>query len=92
MKHDFPKEQLILGLPNKDIETEVKLYKEKNIGIVLTKESGESGSLSVKIEASLEVGIPILIIEKPVLPDQITLLNDWNELEINLKTKRQTSL
>jgi len=79
--HNFPKEQLILGLPNKDLETEAKLYQEKNIDIVFTKESGDSGSLSVKIDACLQLGIPILILKKPELPQRTQVLKSWEELK-----------
>lgn len=77
----FPKKQLILGLPNKAAEEEIFLIQQHKIGIILTKESGDSGSLSAKIEAALEVGIPIIIIEKPELSNTFQLAHNQNELE-----------
>lgn len=38
------------------------LMKEYNISLVLTKESGEAGGTPSKIEAALELGIPVVIV------------------------------
>ena len=47
---------------------------------MLTKESGESGFLSTKIEVALQSNIPILIIERPKLPE--TFVSVFNEDEL----------
>ncbi|PCH76358.1 MAG: precorrin-6A reductase [Flavobacteriaceae bacterium] len=86
VKNNFPLEQLILGYPNTSLKEEVALYKEKEVGVVLTKESGHSGSLSVKIDAAKCVDIPIIIIKKPALPTYFQLVKHAKELKSMLKT------
>lgn len=83
----FPEEQLIMEMPGSDLQQEVALIRQYNIGAVLTKESGESGFISTKISAALENNIPILIIERPLLPetfipvtDEVSLMEQINRL------------
>lgn len=80
-QNNFPSHQLILGLSDQSLSTEVKTIEGYEIGVVLTKESGVSGGLSVKIEAALACKIPIIIIEKPVLPDSFHMVDTVKELE-----------
>jgi len=61
------------------------LYKAKSIEVVLTKESGNSGSLSIKIDAAESLGIPIIIIKKPSLPSYFQLAANVSVLESFLK-------
>ncbi|WPQ61064.1 precorrin-6A/cobalt-precorrin-6A reductase [Chitinophaga sancti] len=60
----FPKEKLIMEMPG----NEAALIALHNITGILTKESGESGLLSVKINEALAANIPIFIISRPVMP------------------------
>jgi len=89
LKSDFPENQLILGYPNTTIEAEVELFQQKNIEVVITKESGNSGALSVKIDAAKECNIPIIIIKKPELPASFQLVNSKSDLSEILKTTVQ---
>ncbi|WP_299252799.1 precorrin-6A/cobalt-precorrin-6A reductase [uncultured Aquimarina sp.] len=82
--NNFPESQLILGLPNKTIEEEIAIFKQKNIEIILTKESGESGALSIKINAALTYNIPIIILEKPELPSVFNSIKSETELKEQL--------
>lgn len=41
------------------------IFKEYKADVVVTKASGDRGGLKTKIEAALELGIPIIIIERP---------------------------
>ena len=84
LKNNFPKDQLILGLLNKSIEAEIELLKEKNIEIILTKESGDSGALSVKIAAAQHLNIPIIIIKKPKTPSSFKQVFDVEALRLLL--------
>mgnify|MGYP000681081003 CR=1 FL=1 len=91
MESKFPKEQLILGYPNKTIEDEIELIQTLNIELVLTKESGESGALSLKIDAAKACNIPIIILEKPSLPVEFRIVKNKLSLSealvgMNLKT------
>lgn len=91
MGNKFPKEQLILGYPNKTIADEIKLIHGLNIELILTKESGESGALSLKIDAAKACEIPIIILEKPSLPLEFRIVKNKQNLseilaEMNLIT------
>lgn len=81
---NFPKEQLILGLPSADLKSEIGLIAEKNIDIILTKETGNSGFLSTKIEAALQTNTQIIIIRQPKIPSYFKQVFTTDELEILL--------
>ena len=91
MDSKFPKDQLILGYPNKTIADEIELIHGLNIELMLTKESGESGALSLKIAAAKACEIPIIILEKPSLPLEFRSVKTKQNLseilaEMNLTT------
>ncbi|MBL4746600.1 MAG: precorrin-6A/cobalt-precorrin-6A reductase [Flavobacteriaceae bacterium] len=86
VKSNYPLAQLILGYANTTVEEEVTLYIDKKIGVILTKESGNSGSLQVKIDAAKELNLPIIIIKKPDLPRYFKSVKCIEELESLLKT------
>jgi precorrin-6A/cobalt-precorrin-6A reductase len=81
----FPKENLLLEMPGDDLQHELSIIRKYDIKCILTKESGESGFLSTKITAALEAGIPILIIERPVLPKIFIPVFNEEELLYQLK-------
>lgn len=81
----FPKENLIMEMPVDDIQHELSIISKYNIRCILTKESGESGFLSTKITAALMAGIPILIIERPALPETFIPVHHEKELLSQLK-------
>lgn len=66
---NFPKKQLILGLPSANLEKEIALIEANHIEIILTKEAGNSGFLSTKIEAALKTNAQIIIITQPKIPN-----------------------
>lgn len=80
----FPKENLVLEMPSDEIQHELDLIKQYDIECMVTKESGESGFLSTKIEAALQNAIPILIIERPQLPDSFISVSTKDELFLHL--------
>ena len=86
MESNFPKEQLILGMPNVTVEEEIKLIKKHGIEMIVTKESGASGMLSIKIEAALQSNIPIIILKRPALPSWFALVYSKDELKAVLKS------
>lgn len=65
---DFPEAYLILGYPSKSIDEERALMQSKNIDAVLTKDSGASGALDVKIAACVQEGTPLFILKRPDTP------------------------
>ncbi len=76
----FPKQNLLQEMPSDDLRHELAIIDKYNIRCILTKESGESGFLSTKIESALKRNIPILIIERPELPE--TFVSVFNEEEL----------
>lgn len=64
IKEEFPEENLILEMPNDSVAAEKQLIDKYKIKGILTKESGDSGFLDVKIQAAIERGVPIMIIER----------------------------
>lgn len=81
-KSNFPKKQLILGLPSADIEEEIDVIKMNHIDVILTKETGNSGFLSTKIEATLKTNTQIIIINQPDIPPYFKVVYSVDELEL----------
>jgi precorrin-6x reductase len=80
----FPAEKLIREMPGDDLQQELAIIQQYGIDCILTKESGESGFLATKIDAALESNIPILIIERPALPDTFVPVTDEASLMAGL--------
>lgn len=83
-KHQFPMEQLILAYPNKELEKEIAIYRKHQIEVILTKESGNSGYLTTKIDAALALDIPILILKKPTTPTSFQVADNLELLKVQL--------
>lgn len=86
-KHRFPKERLIRAYPSDHLAGEMALYQQLQVAAVLTKDSGHSGKLSMKIEATTRLGIALLIICKPQLPAYDLVVYDETELISILKSE-----
>ncbi|SHN16005.1 precorrin-6A/cobalt-precorrin-6A reductase [Chitinophaga sp. CF418] len=82
----FPKENLIREMPGDDLQQELDIIRQYRIDCILTKESGESGFLAIKIQAALKSNIPILIIERPALPDTFIPVSDEASLMAGLNS------
>ena len=70
--NNFPQSHLIYypkdhSLPSK--EEERKLMQEVGCDAILTKESGESGGFKNKVNAALELGLKVFVVEHPSLPN-----------------------
>lgn len=65
--HDtgVPAENIIAMQGTYTKEFNMALMKEYNISAIITKESGESGGAENKINAALELGIPVVLIRRP---------------------------
>lgn len=60
-------------------EMNIEIIKKYNIGILVTKDSGEVGGTVEKLEAAKEMGIPVIVISRPELR-QSTILDNIDEL------------
>ena len=61
----------------------MSLMKEFNVKAVITKESGESGGSEEKINAAIELGLPVILVTRPVV-EQIknhTVVRSIDELK-----------
>jgi precorrin-6A/cobalt-precorrin-6A reductase len=85
------KKCLDLGLPSKNIiamqgifskDFNRVLMKEYDIRVIITKESGNEGGTPSKIEAALELGIPVVMVMRPIVSeiDKKTVFNNVNDL------------
>ena len=78
----FPKENLILSFPSEDTQHELDVIKKYHIKAVITKESGDSGFLSTKINVALELNIPLFIIQRCELPVSFITVKQEKELAV----------
>ncbi|RVU89950.1 precorrin-6A reductase [Flavobacterium columnare] len=79
-KSGFPIKKMILEFPNNDLNDEINIIKKYNCDVILTKESGESGYLSIKIKAAKICNIPIIIIKRKPIPSSFILVS--NEMDL----------
>ncbi len=65
-----------LGFPQKNIiaiqgpftkEFDLALYKQFGVTLMITKESGQTGSVNEKVEAAKELGIELILISRPTI-------------------------
>ncbi len=82
----FPVEGLLQAWPGADLAGEVQLIRRTGVQAVVTKESGESGFLSVKMAAALQAGVPIFIVRRPSLPAHFHSIRGEAELLAFLHT------
>jgi len=60
-----PASQIIAMQGRFSAEMNLALLREYRAGAVITKESGETGGLPEKVEAASELGIPVILVERP---------------------------
>ncbi|MCH7321939.1 precorrin-6A reductase [Solibacillus sp. MA9] len=79
-----------LGVKQRDIiaiqgpfskELNTALYKQYETTLVITKESGKVGSVDEKMEAAIELGIPVILIKRPKIQyeNQCTTFQEVHE-------------
>ena len=66
-KEGFPTEYIIYYNQEDD---ETALFSKLRPQAIITKESGDSGGFSQKVNAAKKLGIPLLVVKRPVLSDQ----------------------
>ena len=64
----LPADWLLPAWPSSEVADEVALIRRLGVQAVVTKESGESGFLSVKLAAALAAGVPIFVVRRPAMP------------------------
>lgn len=64
---DFPDHHVVVDRGPFGLETDRRLMREHRIDLVVSKNSGGSGAFA-KIAAARELGLPVLMIDRPALP------------------------
>jgi len=80
----LPADWLLPAWPGADVAAETELIRRLGVQAVVTKESGESGFLSVKIAAALAAGVPIFVVRRPVMPAHFHSIAGEGELLAHL--------
>lgn len=80
VKVGFQKERLILGR-FESFRSEVALYRKINPAVILIKESGINAGLDQKIQAAIATEIPMYILKKPSLPENLHRITDIATLD-----------
>ena len=78
----FPEKHLLFWHKDQD---ELALFRQLHPEAILTKESGESGYYEEKIHAAQQLGIPIIVIRRPPLPDSFYTVNGEHGLRYRVE-------
>lgn len=78
----FPAENLLFWQEGQD---ELTLFRQLRPGAILTKESGESGYYEEKVTAARQLGIPVIVIRRPPLPDSFYTVNGEHGLRYRVE-------
>ena len=67
-------------------EFNISLMKEYSVSAIITKESGESGGAEEKINAALELNIPVILVTRPIVKksENHTIVRSIYELKKNI--------
>jgi len=82
----LPADWLLPAWPGADVAAETALIRRLGVQAVVTKESGESGFLSVKIAAARAAGVPIFVVRRPAMPAHFRPVVGEGELLAHLHT------
>jgi precorrin-6A/cobalt-precorrin-6A reductase len=82
----LPADWLLPAWPGADVAEETALIRRLGVQAVVTKESGESGFLSVKLAAALAAGVPIFVVRRPAMPAHFCPVAGEGELLAYLHT------
>ncbi|MDJ0661341.1 MAG: cobalt-precorrin-6A reductase [Crocosphaera sp.] len=74
----FPESQIIALRPPISLELERALWEQWKINLVVTKASGKQGGEDIKAKVAEALGIPLIIIKRPLLdyPEQTEQMSD----------------
>lgn len=76
---------ILAEMPGQGTTQEIQLIQTLGVDCVLTKNSGESGFLSTKIEAAIQTQTNLIIVERPTLPESFQIVYSEQELAEQLK-------
>jgi len=82
----LPAAWLLPAWPGAEVAAETALIRRLGVQAVVTKESGESGFLSVKLAAAVAAGVPIFVVRRPAMPAHFCPVAGEGELLAHLHT------
>lgn len=65
----FPEHHVVVARGPFTVEGDLALMREHRIELIVSKNSGGTGGVA-KIEAARQLGLPVIMIERPALPDR----------------------
>ncbi len=68
-KFEIDEKHILAKQPNGDVNELINLIQETKAEVITSKESGDSGFISSKIEAAKQLNIPLCILQRPELPE-----------------------
>lgn len=80
----IPPEHTITGRGPFAVEENIRLIRKFDIGVLVTKDSGEAGGVAAKQEAARREGCTLVIVTRPEMPDRNTF-ETMNELLSELR-------
>jgi precorrin-6A/cobalt-precorrin-6A reductase len=92
------KKCLETGLPSENIiamqgtfskDFNMAMMREYNVSAVVTKESGKTGGTPEKVEAALELGIPVVVVMRPEVAE---LENEWVSGDVDVVCRKLRGL
>ena len=85
-KNGIPAENIIAMQGTFSKEFNISLMKEYSVSAIITKESGESGGAEEKINAALELNIPVILVTRPIVKklENHTIVRSIYELKKNI--------
>jgi precorrin-6A/cobalt-precorrin-6A reductase len=91
LEQGIPPQRIIAVKSPLSVEMNAAIMKEYQIETMVTKESGEAGGLTEKIEAARRLNIKVLVIQRPQMtyPRQVNTISQLEEwIEINFKNQK----
>lgn len=64
-KAGYPSKHVFGEMPPFDVEDNLRLIRKINAKVLVTKDSGKTGGVDIKVQACKEAGIPMILIRRP---------------------------
>ena len=64
-KAGYPDDHVFGQMPPYTVEDNLRMIRQTNAAVLVTKDSGKTGGVDVKVEACRQAGIPCVLIRRP---------------------------
>lgn len=65
----YPKDHVYGEMPPFSVKDNLRIIKETNAKVMVSKDSGKNGGVDIKVQACKEAGIPMILIRRPQMID-----------------------